>query len=60
MFSLICGSWTYKLNVYIEAHTHVYNIYIYLYLYTHTHSDRDNKIQLVKPSGGRKKENVRE
>jgi hypothetical protein len=66
MFSLICGSWTYKLNVYIETYMIIY-IYIYMCLciYIYIYSDRENKIVLVSlfegsMGGGREKENVRE
>jgi hypothetical protein len=43
MFPLICGSYTYKLNVYRETY-----VIIYMCIYRkHIYSERENKIVLV-------------
>jgi hypothetical protein len=69
MRSLICGSWTYKINVQ-QPYKYRHNlicIYIYIYTYIHIYlvRERESKIVLEDPSegttgGGRGKENVRE
>jgi hypothetical protein len=40
MFSLICGSQTYELNVYIETYIYIY-IYIYICVYIVTEREQN-------------------
>jgi hypothetical protein len=52
MFSIICGRYTFKLNVYMNTFMIIY-IYIYIYIYMYIlHTDRKNKIILVYLSEG--------
>jgi hypothetical protein len=69
MFSLICGSYAYKLNVYINTYITILYIYMHMCIYTYTHTytynESDNKIVLVGLSEGttggwRGRQNVRE
>jgi hypothetical protein len=52
MFSLLCGSQTYKLNVYIKTY-HVYiHTHTHTYIHTYIYIVRENKIIIVSLSKG--------